>query len=289
MKLKELCQRTGLSHKTIRLYEEKELFHPARETRNGRVYREYSEEDVQTLLVVASLRKAWFTMEEIRRMQQDPAAIGEILPQYREWLYAQKRQLDGLIAAADKLTGQDIASVEALSAGIETETKNLPLPVADIKPHFKYLDEMEEIRMKQTIDPKEQEKKAFRQTALVMDRDRNNDQAITFGAIRECEQLNFKQYDGPVTREEQEPLWVRIISVLGGITLAIGIVAFAIAVFLNIQMFGHYDGNLYRIGGIMIVVGLVLYGGMRGYMAWKERQRWLQVVREQDEAKRKKE
>ena len=114
MKLKELCQRTGLSRKTVRLYEEEELLVPHKEARNGREYREYTEEDVQTLLVVASLRKAWFTMEEIRRMQQDPAAIAEILPQYREWLYAQKRQLDGLIAAADKLAGQDIHSVAEL-------------------------------------------------------------------------------------------------------------------------------------------------------------------------------
>lgn len=288
MKLKELCQRTGLSHKTIRLYEEKELFHPQKETRNGRIYREYSEEDVQTLLVVASLRKAWFTMEEIRRMQRDPAAIAEILPQYRQWLYAQKRQLDGLIAAADKLAGQDIDSVAALSAGIETETKHLPLPVTDIKPRFKYLDEMEETRMKQNVNPQEQRKKAFRQTTLVMDRDRNNDQAITFGAIRECEQLNFKQYDGPVTREEKEPLWVRIISILGGCALGVGILAFAVAVFRNIQMYGRYEGSLFAVGGVLIVLGLVLYGSMRGYMAWKERQRWLQVVREQDEAKRKK-
>ena len=47
MKLKEVCEATGLTRKTIRLYEEKGLLVPQKEARNGREYREYSQEDVE--------------------------------------------------------------------------------------------------------------------------------------------------------------------------------------------------------------------------------------------------
>ena len=82
MKLKEVCESTGLSRKTVRLYEEKGLLVPQKERKNGRDYREYTPEDVEILREIATLRRAWFTMDEIARMQQDPDAIEEIFPQY---------------------------------------------------------------------------------------------------------------------------------------------------------------------------------------------------------------
>ncbi len=151
MKLKEVCQATGLSRKTIRLYEEKGLFTPQKETRNGREYREYTQEDVQTLLVVASLRKAWFTMDEIRRMQQDPAAIQEIFPQYCQWLRAQKAQLDGLLLAAEQIEISQVDSVQALTACMKAQTHRLPLPPADVRPRFRQLDALEDPPRPQSI------------------------------------------------------------------------------------------------------------------------------------------
>ena len=96
MTIKEVCDRTGLSRKTIRLYLEKGLVSPSSEHRNGRTFRTWSEADVRQLEMIASLRRAWFTMEEIRRMQKNPESIREILPGYRQWLLSQKESLDGL-------------------------------------------------------------------------------------------------------------------------------------------------------------------------------------------------
>ena len=56
MKLKEVCESTGLSRKTIRLYEEKGLLVPQMERRNGRDYREYTQADVDALREIATLR-----------------------------------------------------------------------------------------------------------------------------------------------------------------------------------------------------------------------------------------
>ena len=114
MKLKEVCEATGLTRKTIRLYEEKGLLVPQKEARNGREYREYSQEDVETLREIATLRRAWFTMDEISRMQQDPETIREIFPQYLQWLEAQQQTLRQLLTAARAIDPQQVKSVAVI-------------------------------------------------------------------------------------------------------------------------------------------------------------------------------
>lgn len=285
MKLKEVCEKTGLSRKTIRLYEEKELFCPQKEQRNGREFREYSEEDVQTLLVIASLRKAWFTMDEIRRMQSDPAEIREILPQYKAWLLAQKSQLEGLLSAAAEIDPETVSSIGDLSARMEPETKNLPLPPSDIHPHFRYLDELEEAEaMKKQQNSTETRKKTFRQTALLMDRDRANDQAITFGQFRDMADGAWKDSSsGHVREEEKAPLWVRIISMVSGWGLIISSI-----VVIATTAYGMFDYSIQTTAPyefwprIVMLAFIVIYGAMRGLIAYRERQLWIQKMRQQE-------
>ena len=144
MKPKELSQRTGLKERTIRFYVEQGLLSPSVERRNGRNYREYTEQDVEALNTIASLRRAWFTLEEIRRMQADPSSIREILPQYRQWLIAQQEQLQGLLAAAERIDPAAVRDYQELSRLIAAESRQLPLPAVDVRPHFRYLDAIEE-------------------------------------------------------------------------------------------------------------------------------------------------
>lgn len=144
MQIKEVCQRTALSRKTIRYYEEEGLIHPEKELRNGRAFRTYTEADIQQLMTIASLRRAWFTIEEIRTMQQQPETIAEIVPRYLQWLQAQQQTLRGLISAAQQLRPDSIESISQLSRLLSHESGKLPLPQADLEPHFKYLDALEE-------------------------------------------------------------------------------------------------------------------------------------------------
>lgn len=78
MQIKEDCDRTGLSRRTIRYYEEERLIAPAKEVRRGRTYRNYSETDIQQLQRAAALRKAWFSVGEIKTMQQEPDEISSV-------------------------------------------------------------------------------------------------------------------------------------------------------------------------------------------------------------------
>ena len=68
MKIKEVSQKTGLSKKTIRFYEEEGLIEPEKTYQNGRAYRTYTQAHIQTLNDVALLRRARFSVGEMRQI-----------------------------------------------------------------------------------------------------------------------------------------------------------------------------------------------------------------------------
>ena len=82
MKVKEIAAQTGLKERTIRFYEEHELIRPAMERRNGRNYREYTQEDADRLQLIATLRRSQFTLEEIRQLLEQPDTTPQIFRDY---------------------------------------------------------------------------------------------------------------------------------------------------------------------------------------------------------------
>lgn len=86
MKIKDVIQKTGLPENTIRFYETKGLIETTTERRNGRTYHEFSQESVDALEQVIVLRRAQFSIEEIRTMQQHPNSIPRIVAGYQKRL-----------------------------------------------------------------------------------------------------------------------------------------------------------------------------------------------------------
>ena len=286
MKLKEVCAETGLSRKTIRLYEEKGLLVPQKEYRNGREYREYSPEDIRKLKVIALLRRAWFTMEEIRQMQEDPDSIQDIFPQYRRWLRQQKQDLDTLIAVAETIEVSQVEDIDQLTEEMSAAAEKLPLPQWDIQPRFKYLDELEkEVRTMSKQHNKPDEMTTFRQTVLVMDQDKVNNQAITFDRFREIESGDLWRETAAVQKEEQLSGPLKVLSFVGGILLVAGLLGFVV-IYLS-RMLGLFSVSSELPAAAIIAIvafllGVILYGGVRGYAAWKDRQAWIERMRQQD-------
>lgn len=68
MRINKVEELVGITKKNIRFYEEKGLLNPARNTENG--YREYSDEDVDTLRKIKLFRQLSVPIEEILKMQQ---------------------------------------------------------------------------------------------------------------------------------------------------------------------------------------------------------------------------
>jgi len=66
MQIKELAEKTGLSEKTIRFYEEADVLPSPRRLPNG--YRDYDQEDVERLQLVAGMRRLDFSLDDIREV-----------------------------------------------------------------------------------------------------------------------------------------------------------------------------------------------------------------------------
>lgn len=215
MTRKEVCKATGLSVKTLRLYEEKGLIVPAKERRNGREYREYTPELVEQLQQIVTLRRALFTMDEIKAMQEHPDAIPGIFQDYQAWLECQERQFHLLRQAAEKISEQNLSSLEGLLSGLENAAEQLPLPAMDVKPNFKRLDEMEEaprhVTQQVNFDETVPDAKVFRQMNIVMDGDRANNVNIAFGQFNATREA-FAQPTGSgiVQRERKLPKKLRV-------------------------------------------------------------------------------
>ena len=84
MKIKEVCERTGLTDRTIRFYVEKGLLRVEENRINGRINREYSEEDVELLKDISKLRKAQFSIQDILDMQSSEKDINQIVSKHCE-------------------------------------------------------------------------------------------------------------------------------------------------------------------------------------------------------------
>lgn len=95
MTIKEVEARTGLARANIRYYEEQGFFAAAR-GENG--YRNYSEDDVDTLLKVKLLRQLGFSLEEIHELQNGEYSLEPALEQREADLERERRELDQTIS-----------------------------------------------------------------------------------------------------------------------------------------------------------------------------------------------
>ncbi len=161
MKIKEISQITGLTKKTIRYYEAEGLLNPEKQWVNGREYRNYSQKDVAQLEKIAALRKARFSVEEIRHIESVPDDIPAVFQSYRQRLQHEQRDLTAVLAVINNISTDDLNSEDQLIAQMRPVTVGLPLPAVDLDPHFRYLDEMEELEhlVSGRITPQEQKQK----------------------------------------------------------------------------------------------------------------------------------
>lgn len=84
MKIKTICDVTGMTDRTIRYYIEQRLISPAyTENYLGRKSFDFSQEDMNTLKDIAILRKFDFSVDEIRRIIEDASTSSAIISDIR--------------------------------------------------------------------------------------------------------------------------------------------------------------------------------------------------------------
>ncbi len=111
MKMKEICARSGLTERAVRLYCERGLVHPEKRWERGREYLDFSDHNLRELTIVSELRRAEFTLDEIAVMLENPAQCGDVLAGWRGRITEQNQRLE---SAKDKLA--ELSAHDALSA-----------------------------------------------------------------------------------------------------------------------------------------------------------------------------
>ena len=150
MKVKEIAAQTGLKERTIRFYEEHDLIRPAMERRNGRNYREYTQEDADRLRLIATLRRSQFTLEEIRQLLELPDTTPQIFRDYTARMEQSARSTELLWKAASTIPSEGLTP-QSLAQSLERQVRNLSLPPADLEPHFGKSDPETPLEKQQAI------------------------------------------------------------------------------------------------------------------------------------------
>lgn len=110
MNSKEIEERSGLTRANIRYYEQEGLLAPARRENK---YRDYSEEDLETLLRIALLRSLGFSLEEIRRLQSGEADFAAAMRERSAALESEGQRLLAARNVCDAIS-REVTSYSAL-------------------------------------------------------------------------------------------------------------------------------------------------------------------------------
>lgn len=150
MKVKEIAAQTGLKERTIRFYAEHDLIRPAMERRNGRNYREYTQEDADRLRLIATLRRSQFALEEICQLLEQPDTTPQIFRNYTARMEQSARNTELLWKAASTIPPEGLTP-QSLAQSLERQVRNLSLPPVDLEPHFGKSDPETPLEKQQAI------------------------------------------------------------------------------------------------------------------------------------------
>lgn len=127
MKIKSVCEATGLSDRAIRYYIDEGLVSPVfTENYLGRRTFDFSDDDINDLSTIATLRKYDFSIPDISTMERHPEQISEIVAR----LIARKKDLVGneevLIASLEKAAAKELGDISSLAKALQVS--ELPSP-----------------------------------------------------------------------------------------------------------------------------------------------------------------
>lgn len=117
-KMKDVCEKTGLTEKAVRLYMKEGLIHP--KTEEG-VYRNayyFSEKDIEVLKDIAVLRNAGFGISDIRQMQEQPEHLPAMIEEKQNLLAAEIYEKKALQSALERLAETERGTTKGLAEGL---------------------------------------------------------------------------------------------------------------------------------------------------------------------------
>ena len=123
MKINEVEALVGITKKNIRFYEEQGLLSPKRNSENS--YRDYGDEEVQTLQRIKLMRKLGIPIEDIRIMLTGSHTVADGMRRHLITLEREKRNLQQSITLCQQLQNQDVPITEMDADTILTQMSEL--------------------------------------------------------------------------------------------------------------------------------------------------------------------
>ena len=138
MKIKEVMACTGLTDRAIRLYIANGLIVPQNQkSYTGRNSYDFTEADLTRLQQIALLRKAEFSLEQIKALQAGGDSARSALRDYLKERQEEYQRDEKVLQALKDVLCEDIPSVEELCHRLEKGFRENPLPGEDLVISFK--------------------------------------------------------------------------------------------------------------------------------------------------------
>ena len=136
MKMKEVTEKTNLTERAVRLYIESGLIAPSvNESYSGRRNIDFSAEDVEVLKRISVLRKAGFTISQIRQMREESGKCKEILEGFIDKTNRRIESDREMVSCLEPLLCLDTLDMESISSSLEKPVvEEKELPVEDREP-----------------------------------------------------------------------------------------------------------------------------------------------------------
>ena len=143
MRMKDVCGRTGLTDRAVRLYMDSGLITPdAESSYTGRKSIRFSESDVEILEAVATLRKADFSIADIRAMQSEPEKVEEILEAHKQKLVGDIENKQMILARLREIDGTAVPTYMEIAGHLRRSASLNHIPKEDLSMRWRDVQEI---------------------------------------------------------------------------------------------------------------------------------------------------
>ncbi len=134
MKMKDVIAATGLTDRAIRLYIENGLVLPVcKESYAGRKNFDFTENDVAELCNIAILRKAGFSISEIKLLRLDGENCRKVLTEFMSKTSARIKNDKEVLEKLEAVAENETVTMQAICESLNSVTKEKAVPMGDIK------------------------------------------------------------------------------------------------------------------------------------------------------------
>lgn len=145
MKIREVCQKTGLTERTVRYYIERGLIYPISTPSvvSSRTEYQFDSSHVLQLRDIAILRGYGFPIDRILEMKRDPSSIGAQIEAQATETEEQEASICQRKEVFSRIRQLPIADISQLAENLRREERAFSLPDVEVETDFRRLDELE--------------------------------------------------------------------------------------------------------------------------------------------------